>query len=318
MKLSIVIPHYKEPFEMVDKLLKSIDNQRLISREAVEVLIVNDCGTPLKAKELIYRNFKPILLKTKKNGGAGVARQYGIEHSHGEYIMFIDADDLLTNHALFYVLSKIHEKPDADFIWGDFIEEGIFEEQNFLYLHANDLTFCHGKVYKREFLEKNNIKCHPVLRYNEDAYFNALVFHVVDKDKIERIEQPLVIWCNNRISTVRNGGLYAYRELPSFVLGMNDLCVQMEQRKIPNGTQFLQALFYIYFQLQDKAWQHKRVYEFRPAVIESCKKFFNRFRKIYEEVGETELMNLYDAERKRFKSPVMERNTFFDFIKEIQ
>ena len=67
----------------------------------------------------------------------------------------------------------------------------------------------------------------------------------------------------------------------------------MEQRKIPNGTQFLQALFYIYFQLQDKAWQHKRVYEFRPAVIESCKKFFNRFRKIYEEVGETELMAQY-------------------------
>ena len=66
MKLSIVIPHYKEPFEIINKLLMSIDNQRLIARETIEVLIINDCGTPLKAKELIYRNFKPILLKTKK------------------------------------------------------------------------------------------------------------------------------------------------------------------------------------------------------------------------------------------------------------
>lgn len=315
-QLSIIIPHYKEPIEVVDKLIRSIDSQRLISFPDVEVLIVNDCGVSLQA-ELFdrYEHCRPKLLSTPINGGVGVARQYGIDNSTGKYIMFIDADDCLySQHSLFLILSAIINKPNTDLFHGQFIEEQIIEEQYGVYLHNRDVTFCHAKIYSRQFLSDNNIRCHPTLRYNEDSYFNALIYAVAKK--IEYIDYPLVIWCYNPASTVRLGGLYAYRELPCYIQSVTDLTAELVRRKLPAATTFLQALNYIYFQLQDEAWELNKVKPYRPAVIEAAAKFFKKFEFLYN-AGVTEKLNFFNECRKNFGSPIMERQTYGDFIKEL-
>lgn len=315
--LSIVIPHYKEEFSMVNKLLTSIDNQRLIPKNSIEVIIVNDCGVPLNKKDFNYKNINPRLIKTKKNAGVGVARQRGIDSSNGKFIMFIDADDVLnSNHSLFYILSAIHKDPDTELFFGNFIEEQVFEEQWMLYLHDKNLTFCHGKVYSKDYLTREDIKCHPTLRYNEDSYFNALVFYCATK--IKYIENPLVVWCNNPNSTVRDGGLYAYKKLPNYVQSVNDLCAELIKRKKPYAIQFLQSLYYIYFQLQDEAWKLNRVRCYRNDVIVAARKFYNNYKDVFKLSGETERLNLYNESRKGFAVPIQESFTFDEFIKELE
>lgn len=316
--LSIIIPHFKETFEFMRPLFNSLDGQRLIDFSQVEVIIVNDCGDPLKMEQFeVFEHIRPHLLKTKRNAGAGVARQRGIDWAHGEFLMFIDSDDCLHGqHALFRVMSAIYGKPETDLFHGQFIEEQLYEEMWGLHLHNRDITFHHGKIYRKAFLTEKNVRCHPTLRYNEDSYFNGLVY--AEAEKIEYIDEPLSIWTSNPDSTVRAGGLYAYTKLPDYIQGVSDLCAELVARKKPQAKMtFLQSLFYIYFQLQDEAWELRRVKEMRPAAIEATRKYFKRHEKLYE-CGSEERKNFYNECRKQASSPIMERQTFEDFLEEVK
>ena len=115
--LSIIIPQYKETFEFMRPLFESLDGQRLIDFSQVEVIVVNDCGDPLKMEQFeVFEHIRPHLISTAKNSGPSVARQRGIDFAHGEFIMPIDADDCLNGqHALFRIMSAIYEKPETDF-----------------------------------------------------------------------------------------------------------------------------------------------------------------------------------------------------------
>lgn len=315
--LSIIIPHYKETFEFMRPLFESLDGQRLIDFSQIEIIIVNDCGEPLHVEQFEkYAHIRPHLISTAENSGVGVARQTGIDYAHGDFVMFIDADDCLNGpHALFRIMSAIYEKPETDLFHGQFLEEQVIEDKYGLYLHNRDITFCHGKVYRKAFLTEKNVRCHPTLRYNEDSYFNALVY--AEAEKVEYIDTPLLIWTCNPNSTVRLGGLYAYKKLPDYIQSVSDLCAELVARKKPQAKMtFLQALFYIYFQLQDEAWEMKRVKEYRPAAIEAARGFFKRHEALYE-CGNTERLNFFNECRKQVGNPIMERQTFKQFMEEI-
>ena len=315
--LSIIIPQYKETFEFMRPLFNSLDGQRLIDFSQVEVIVVNDCGEPLKMEQFeVFEHIRPHLISTAKNSGPSVARQCGIDFAHGEFVMCIDSDDCLHGqHALFRIMSEIYGKPETDLFHGQFIEEQEIEGMWGLHLHNRDITFCHGKIYRKAFLTEKNVRCHPKLRYNEDSYFNGLVY--AEAEKIEYIDAPLSIWTSNPNSTVRAGGLYAYTKLPDYIQSVSDLCAELVARKKPQAKMtFLQSLFYIYFQLQDEAWELKRVKEHRPAAIKAAGAYFKRHEKLYE-CGSEERKNFYNECRRQSATPIMERQTFEDFLEEI-
>lgn len=98
MKLSIIIPFYnKEPYiwELLDCLQPQLNND-------VEVVIVDDGSV----KELkVDRPYMKVIRKL--NGGVSSARNVGIESSTGEYISFIDADDLVSKSFVKDILARI-------------------------------------------------------------------------------------------------------------------------------------------------------------------------------------------------------------------
>lgn len=98
VKLSIIIPAYNaEPYihELVDCLAPQLTDE-------VEVIIVDDGSQ--KTLKVNNANFKVI---RKENGGVSSARNVGIENSKGQYISFIDADDLVADNFVKSVISKI-------------------------------------------------------------------------------------------------------------------------------------------------------------------------------------------------------------------
>ena len=91
---SIVIPTYN-PQGTLSRLLQSIVDQEL-TKEELEVIVSDDCSTV--DNDQIINSFKDKLnikkISTPYNGGTGNARQWGVEHITGEYVTFIDQDDV--------------------------------------------------------------------------------------------------------------------------------------------------------------------------------------------------------------------------------
>ncbi len=107
-RYSFIIPHYNIP-ELLERCLGSIPE-----REDVEVLVVDDCSPTdcrEKLQQLEQRFPHVTFLNTGKNGGAGRARNIGLEHAKGDYLIFADADDFFTEQ----LPSVLDEYVNADY-----------------------------------------------------------------------------------------------------------------------------------------------------------------------------------------------------------
>ena len=99
-KVSIITPCYNAS-QYIRPTFESIQKQEL---EDWEWIVVDDGSTDDSAS--VVRNFgmndARIKLIQKENGGTASARRLGLEHAIGEYIQFLDADDLIDSNKLQY------------------------------------------------------------------------------------------------------------------------------------------------------------------------------------------------------------------------
>lgn len=94
MFLSIIIPHYNLPRELLERCIASI-TQLEMATDDYEIIVVDDgSDTPPLWVEAAYPGTN-VRLITAAHGGPGAARNYGIEEAKGTYIEFVDADDAL-------------------------------------------------------------------------------------------------------------------------------------------------------------------------------------------------------------------------------
>lgn len=102
MKVSVIIPLYNAS-EFLSTTLNSVLNQ---SYSNIEVIIIDDNSTDDSFK--IAQEFQPNKFIVTKNKGKGAcaARNYGFELSTGDYIQYLDADDILS-------LNKIEKQLEA-------------------------------------------------------------------------------------------------------------------------------------------------------------------------------------------------------------
>lgn len=107
-KVSVVIPLYNQK-RYLDDCIHSISNQ---TYENLEIIIVNDGSTDdssARAKELAQKDERIIVLD-KQNEGTSFARRDGYLKSTGDYITFVDNDDLLPRDAIELMVTCMEEK----------------------------------------------------------------------------------------------------------------------------------------------------------------------------------------------------------------
>ena len=113
--LSIIVPVYNTPRELLTRCLDSLHCQ---DYPEVEFIIVNDGATVPWVEGSILEfcrkdhRFKYI---KKENSGPGAARNSGLEESQGQYIMFVDSDDILLEGACSYSVNSI-ESTNSDVV----------------------------------------------------------------------------------------------------------------------------------------------------------------------------------------------------------
>ena len=115
-KISIIIPCYNVDFKLLHRCLTSIDLQTFSD---YEVIIVDD-GSASSYSETFHKlgnEYKNVSVFHQENKGVSAARNFGMERSQGEYIMFVDADDYLVPVFLEEALT-IAETYNADMVMG--------------------------------------------------------------------------------------------------------------------------------------------------------------------------------------------------------
>lgn len=188
-KISVIVPVYNVE-EYLEECLESILNQTII--DDIEVIMVDDESTDnsryiIEKYAFDYENFHAY---HKENEGQGIARNYGMKQAKGEYITFIDADDYIPQNAYEELYNFISTNKN-DIVtgrfnrftnyntWEDMLSKNSFKtvKENIKSAHIRELTDlvwdttpC-NKLYKREFLEKNNI-----IFPNEKILYEDLLF----------------------------------------------------------------------------------------------------------------------------------------------
>ena len=203
MTLSIIVPHYHEPWSLCKNLFDSIALQRGIRFEDVSVIIVND-GDDVVFPDYICDIYPyKINYIVKEHNGLSSTRNRGLDESDADYVMFCDADDMFLNNLALKIIWMEMEK-GKNIINPMFLEEVYNEKTKEMAFveHKSDATFIHGKAYKRSVLTENNIRFPDGLNLHEDGYFNSLAI-CCGQDKIVEINMPLYLWRWNKDSTVR-------------------------------------------------------------------------------------------------------------------
>lgn len=179
---TIIIPHYNLP-DLIIRCLNSIP-----IRDDLQILIVDDCSS--KSEEM-RKNVGALgrteiqIISTPYNGGAGLARNIGLDNAVGKWIIFADADDLLADNA-FDVFDKYKNSSAESIIFNSVSvmsdditkpsqrspRKRLFEDYNSG--KNDDIRYDPaqpwGRMIKRDLIERHHIRF-PEVRYSEDMYF---------------------------------------------------------------------------------------------------------------------------------------------------
>ena len=135
--VSFIIPTYNTE-KYIKATVYSILNQ---SYEDIEIIAVNDGSTDKSLEILndIENNDNRLKIINTKNQGVSSARNTGIDNANGEWVYFIDSDDLLLPDALSVLLK--HKDDDIDIIMTEIIKSN---ETNTPFFDGNEKIITHN------------------------------------------------------------------------------------------------------------------------------------------------------------------------------
>ncbi len=185
-KVSVIIPAYNMARYTVEAI-KSVLNQTF---KDYEIVVVDD-GSTDNTKELLqpYIESHQITYIYKENGGACSARNVGIRVSRGEYIAFLDCDDLWLPKKLEISIDLLDSHPEIGFVYSRAIiidkkGDNLWFSKERCYSGENALE----KLIFRNFIRSSS----PVVRkecFKKVGLFDETIFHPADRDMWLRISE---------------------------------------------------------------------------------------------------------------------------------
>ena len=201
-KISVIVPVYN-----VEKWLNMcIDSILAQSYKNLEIILVND-GSTDKSKDICDQYSKEdnrVKVFDILNSGQSVARNIGLKEAKGDYILFIDSDDYISDKAIIEKFINILDSNNYDFIYTSYcrFEDGNEEKITEILpinLTNNEIKNKEGKDILVDLLNKNSFHHAPYLKvcrkefilnnklffregyYHEDAEWTFKVFYYAKK-----------------------------------------------------------------------------------------------------------------------------------------
>ena len=221
--VSIIIPIFNVE-DYLEECIESVLNQ---TYDNYEVILVNDGSTDRSGEisKKYSEKFNNIYLINQDNKGVAEARNIGIKHSRGEYLYFLDSDDMIQNNMLEVCMNKFKEN-DIDIV---FLGYMLFEGNKILEknLMKSDKCILTGKeflkysskmmlgrnfqmwdyVFKKELWIKNNISFKKGLIFEDThAYIDIFMKNV----NVAIIDEYLYLYRNRKESITRKKSYSKY------------------------------------------------------------------------------------------------------------
>lgn len=200
MKVSVIIPVYNvAPY--VRACIESVQHQTFSD---FEIICVDDCGTDHSmevVRELAAKDSRIRILKNERNQGLAYSRNAGLMAARGEYVYFLDSDDMITEQALeklcllcdsekldaaIFCASFCYEDPSLESIFGG--NPRIFKETYPEVLSGIELYKKWMEIwdwmpsqprffYRREFLEKHTIRFIDGMLHEDETFAFDVLMH---------------------------------------------------------------------------------------------------------------------------------------------
>ena len=215
MFFSIIVPAYNAA-ESIKRCINSIKKQ---SFREFEMIVVND-GSSDATEEVLREEESLLFLKVihTKNNGVSSARNTGLSHAEGDYVIFLDSDDEMTEDSLSVYYNILKERPSLDIVIGDFwkkypskeklchiykdcSETAVYSEgkKEFNPYISRTMGTVWGKCYRRVLFEGCTFD--KELSLCEDAELNCRIFPKAKE--IAYIPKPVYRYYYGDSSTIR-------------------------------------------------------------------------------------------------------------------
>ena len=201
ISISVLMPVYNSE-KFLEETVQTVINQSYTNWE----LILVDDGSTDNSKKLcdeLRKKENRIKFIDKKNTGVSDTRNVALKNAKGQYVVFVDSDDLIHEDYLKILINSI-EKNNSDISVCNFIERKISntgkveditrefylkevmemsEMKDYIMDFGNSglLNPLWNKIYKREIIENNNITFDEKVETGEDFIFNLQYFRKVKK-----------------------------------------------------------------------------------------------------------------------------------------
>ena len=193
MKYSVLIPAYN----CAGTIRDTVESVRRSGLPDYEIIIVNDGSvdqTPVVLQQLCGQ-YPDITVITQKNGGVSSARNHGLSAAAGDYVLFVDADDLIAEDAYRRPAELVEREHPDMLLFGmqfDYYhrgtryrseqmlcrDEGLFSAEewsaslvNSLFL-SNYLTSACNKIIRTDLLRSRNVRFSEDMFLLEDCLFS--------------------------------------------------------------------------------------------------------------------------------------------------
>ena len=198
-KVSVIIPTYNIE-EYIEPSLRSVLDQ---DYKDMELIIIDDCSSDSTVQVIdnviasYVGEIKIIFKKRNENRGLSAARNMGMECSSGDYLFFLDGDDMLYDSTTISDMLLVALKYGAEIVQGNFFNQAVDGtkiscqwwhneylpyynrvdiEQNFKKLNFTNAA---NKFVRKNFIESNALIFQDGLIY-EDLYWNLQTYTVVN------------------------------------------------------------------------------------------------------------------------------------------
>lgn len=273
--ISVIIPVYNKN-AYLDNCLRSIVSQKV----EWECVLVDD-GSTDGSSELCEKwgeSDARFVVIHQKNQGVSVARNTGIDASKGEWLYFLDADDICVN----LTLDGISE--ESDLILGSYsggnniikaLKAPSLAVENYPYSYLKESVRCRMGSYavKRTVLEESHIRFTPGCQYGEDLEFNFRV--LLNARRVSVSDKVFCLYRQNECSVSRQLTLAKF----DVFFGRLRLVDSLSSGKNPQALSYLTD-----FSLCEAVIESARALLRGGMKVRTLKHFFNSKPEIVSEL----------------------------------
>lgn len=321
MKLQILIPQYKETDEVIKPLLDSIAIQQSVDMDEIGVIICND-GSDTFLSDTLLNNY-PYKIEYHKEPHRGVSatRNACLDYATADYVMFCDADDMFYNACGLWIIFREMET-GFDSIVSAFVEESRDPTtKEVVYLnHDMDSTFVHGKVHRRKYLLKSQIRFNDNLTIHEDSYFNILCQNL--SQNVKYCQTPFYLWKWRDESVCRHDPKYILKTYNNMLDSNDALVDEFLSRAMSDKAMFYSVfmIFDAYYTMNKPEWINQENQEYRNMTELRFSKYYAKHKDMWLNMPINDKMMISNQVRSRsvMEGMRMEAITIDEWLRHVE